>query len=213
MRPRQPARPGWEFPEPPRSEADFRLFHLHARSRMIALARTISGPKIADPEGAAQEAWRRFWPHWVDCPSPWAYLVPCVVSAVRDEQRAMRRAPRATSVGISEEDFTAAVPGYLFMRDQRPSSPPAGQDQHDPELAAALASLSDKDRAVLVLAHELEEERPAAEIATILGISRPAASMRLLRAHARLRRILPDGYPEERHEERAAWNLEERPSP
>jgi hypothetical protein len=37
--------------------------------------------------------------------------------------------------------------------------------------------------------------------------------MRLMRAHARLGRILPDGYPEERYERlREAWNLEERPS-
>src|SRR5260370_10691195 len=142
------------------------------------------------------------------------YLVTCVVSAVRDKQRAIRDAPRVTCVGTSEEDFAAAVPGYLLMSDQRPSRPPAGQDPHDPELAAALASLSDEHREVLALAHELEEERPPAEIARLLGISRPAASMRLTRAHARLGRILPDGYLEERHERlRAAWNLEESPSP
>ena len=214
MRPRQPTRSRWEFPEPPRSEADFYLFYFYARNGMIALARTIGRDKIGDPEDAAQEGWTRFWPHWVDCESPGGYLAMCVVRAVRDRQRAMRKAPPATSVGISEEDFAAAVPGNLLMRDQRSSRLAEGQDSHDPELAAALASLSDKDRAVLVLAHELEEERPAAEIAQILGISRPAASMRLLRAHARLRRILPDGYREERHEEpQAAWNLEERPSP
>jgi RNA polymerase sigma factor (sigma-70 family) len=214
VRPRQSARFQWEFPEPPRGKADFCLFYLHARSRMIALARTIGGDKIGDPEDAAQEGWTRFWPHWADCESPGGYLAMCVMSAVRDRQRAIHDAPRATSVGISGEDFAAAVPRYSLMSDQRPSRPPAGQDPHDPELAAALASLSDKDRAVLVLAHELEEERPAAEIAQILGIRRPAASMRLHRAHARLRRILPDGYPEERHEQpRAAWNLEERPSP
>jgi DNA-directed RNA polymerase specialized sigma24 family protein len=181
---------------------------------MIALVSALGGDKIDDPEQIAENGWRRFYPHWADCPAPEGYLWKCVVSAVRDEQRATAKAPRITCVGTSEEDFVAAVPGYLLMRDQRPPGPPPGQDPFDPELAAALASLSDEHRAVLVLAHELEEERPAAEIAQILGISRPAASMRLNRAHARLRRILPDGYLGERHERlRAAWNLEERPAP
>jgi DNA-directed RNA polymerase specialized sigma24 family protein len=146
-------------------------------------------------------------------PGSGGYLVTCVASAARDKQRVMRGAPRVTCVGTSEEDFAAAVPGYLLMSDQRSSRPPAGQDPHDPELAAALASLSDEHRAVLALAHEFEEERSSAEIAGLLGISRPAASMRLMRAHTRLGRILPDGYPEERYERlREAWNLEERPS-
>lgn len=211
MRARRSARLRWKFPNPPRSEADFRLFYPYARPKMIALARTVDGDKIDDPEEAAQEGWRRFWPHWADCSEPGGYLVRCVVSAVRDKQRAIRDAPRATCVGTSEEDFAAAVPGDLLISDLQPSWPPADEDPHDPELAVALASLSDE---VLALAHELEEERPTAEIAGLLGISRPAASMRLMRAHARLDRILPDGYPEERHERlRATWDLEERPSP
>jgi hypothetical protein len=37
---------------------------------MISLARTIDGGKIDDPEDAAQEGWRRFWPHWADCRDP-----------------------------------------------------------------------------------------------------------------------------------------------
>ena len=37
---------------------------------MIALARTVDGDKIDDPEEAAQEGWRRFWPHWADCSEP-----------------------------------------------------------------------------------------------------------------------------------------------
>jgi len=213
VRPRHPGEFQWKFPKPPRGEADFRLFYRYARSKMIALAWTIDGVNIDDPEEAAQEGWRRFWPHWADCPEPGGYLVKCVVSAVRDKQRARRDAPQITCVGTSEADFAAAVPGYLLMSDQQPSVPPAAQDPHDPELVTALASLSGEHREVLILAHELKEERPTAEIALLLGISRPAASMRLMRAHARLRRILPDGYAEERHERlRAAWNLEERPS-
>jgi DNA-directed RNA polymerase specialized sigma24 family protein len=180
---------------------------------MIALVRALGGDKIYDPEQVAEDGWHRFYPHWADCRNPEGYLRKCVVSAVRDEQRATAEAPWTKCVGVSEERFGAAVPGSQLVRGQRPPGPPPGQDPFDPELAAALASLSDEHRAVLVLAHELEEERPTAEIAQILGISRPAASMRLNRAHARLRRILPDGYLEERHERlRAAWNLE-RPTP
>lgn len=166
------------------------------------------------PEDAAQEGWTRFWPHWADSPDPGGYLVRCAVSAVRDKQRATRSTPPVTYVGASEQDFVSALVASLRISDQRSSVPSADQDPHDPELAAALASLSDEDREVLALAHQLEEKRPTAEIARLLGISRPAASMRLMRAHARLDRILPADYPEERHERlRAAWNLEERPSP
>ena len=126
---------------------------------MIALVSALGGDKIYDPEQIAENGWHRFYPHWADCPAPGGYLRKCVVSAVRDEQRAIAKAPRITCVGASEEDFAAAVPaGYLLMRDQQPSGPPAGQDPFDPELAAALALLSDEHRTVLVLAHELEVE-------------------------------------------------------
>jgi DNA-directed RNA polymerase specialized sigma24 family protein len=198
----------------PRSDDEFRLFYGGLRNRMVALVSALAGDMIPDPEQAAENGWHRFYPHWAKCPAPEVYLRKCVVSEVRDQQRAMLKTPQTTAVGISEEDFAAAVPGSRLLRDQRPAGPPPGREPSDPELAAALTSLSDEQRAVLVLAHELEEERRPAEVAQILGISRPNASMRLLRAHAQLRRILPDGYLEERHERlRAAWNLEERPAP
>ena len=74
-----------------------------------------------------------------------------------------------------------------------------GFDPRDPELTGALASLSDKLRAVVVLDTELNPgERSVAEIAEILQINRVTAHMRLKRAYARLRQILPDSYLEER---------------
>jgi hypothetical protein len=54
---------------------------------------------------------------------------------------------------------------------------------------------------VVVLDTELNPgERTVAEIAQILGINRVTAHMRLSRAYARLRQLLPDGYLEERRE-------------
>jgi len=85
----------------------------------------------------------------------------------------------------------------------------------DPPLAAALASLSDKLREVVVLHTELNPgERTVPEIAQILGINRVTAHMRLNRAYARLRQLLPDGYLEERRARlRDAGGLEERSAP
>lgn len=202
-------------PAPPRNDAEFRLYYEYKRRKMIALVSAMGGGKINDPELVAEVGWYRFYPHWSDCRNPGGYLRSCIVSALRDEQRAMRNDLRITCVGTSEEDFAAVVPAHRLLSNRRPARQLVGLDPSDPELVAALASLSDEHRAVLVLAHELEQgERSYAELAEILGITRAAAAMRLNRAHARLRRILPDGYPKERHERlRAAWNLEERSAP
>jgi DNA-directed RNA polymerase specialized sigma24 family protein len=101
---------------------------------------------------------------------------------------------------------------------QRPAS--AGESWNswkswDPPLAAALASLSDKLREAVVLDTELNPgERTVAKIAQVLGINRVTAHMRLKRAYAQLRQLLPDGYLEERRERlRNAGGLEERSAP
>ena len=85
----------------------------------------------------------------------------------------------------------------------------------DPPLAAAIAALSDKLREVVVLDTELNPgERSVIEIAKMLGIGRVTAHMRLKRAYARLRQLLPESYLEERRERlQGAGGLEERSAP
>jgi len=202
------------FPPAPRSDEEFRLYYYEDRDRMIALAAALGGDRLRDPELVAEDGWYRFYPHWADCPQPTAYLRRCVVSAVRDKQRAMRGDPVVTLAGVSEEDFAAAGAGP-GLRDDRQAAGLAGRDPCDPVLAAALASLSDADREVLVFAYELEPgQRSVAELAQILEINRVAAHMRLTRAQDRLGKILGEGYPAERRERlQEAWKLTERPGP
>jgi DNA-directed RNA polymerase specialized sigma24 family protein len=168
---------------------------------MIALVGAMSGDRIYDPEQTAENGWHRFYPHWKDCDNPWAYLRCCVVNIARDELRAMREAPR---IEQADDSFAEHLP--------YPAPPLMGFDPWDPELTNALASLSDKLRAAAVLDTELNPgERSVAEIAEILQINRVTAHMRLKRAYARLRQILPEGYLEERQARlRATGGLEER---
>lgn len=181
---------------------------------MIGLAAALGGDRLRDPELVAENGWYRFYPHWADCPEPAAYLRRCVVSAVRDEQRAMRGAPLITLAGVSEEDFAAAG-ARPWLPDDPQAAGLAGRDLPDPVLADALASLSDADREVLLLAYELESgQRPVAEIAQILEINRVTAHMRLKRAQARLGEALGEGYPAERRTRlQEAWKLAEGPGP
>jgi DNA-directed RNA polymerase specialized sigma24 family protein len=203
------------FPPPPRGDGEFREFYRDERPRTIGLVAALSGDRIRDPEQVAENAWSDFYPHWADCPAPGGYLRQCVVSAVRDEQRKMRRAPAETLAGVSEDDFTEAGFGPWLRDTPRRPGPAAGRDPFDPALAAALASLSDTDREVLVLAYELEPgQRTVVELAAILEVNRVAAHMRLSRAHARLGKLLGEGYPADRLERlQEALTLRERPAP
>jgi len=188
-------------PPPPRSSASFRLFYEYERPKMIALVSAVGGDRIYDPEQTAENGWHRFYPHWKDCDNPGAYLRACVMNVARDELRAMRGAP---IIELVSDGFAEYLPCL--------SAPLAGFDPWDRELTGALASLSDKLRAAVVLDTELNPgERSVAEIAEMLQITRLAAQMRLRRAYARLRKILADGYLEKRKARlRATGELEER---
>jgi DNA-directed RNA polymerase specialized sigma24 family protein len=183
---------------------------------MIALASAMSGRRLYDPEQTAQEGWHRFYPHWATCDNPPSYLRRCVSSAIRDELRALGSAPVLVHLGDTSVPVTVDLahipPGRQAVA--------AGESwsswtSWDPPLAAAIASLSHKLREVVVLDTELHPgERPVAEIASILGIGRVAAHMRLKRAYDQLGRHLPASYLEERRERlRDAGGLEERSTP
>jgi DNA-directed RNA polymerase specialized sigma24 family protein len=209
-----------EIPPPPRGDDSFEAFYRHERGRMIALAIALGGGKLYDPEQTALDGWYRFHPHWADCDIPAAYLRRCVSSAVRDELRALGNPPVIVHSGHFTEGFVRlpADSRHGFPVSRRPTEarkPWNSWQSWDPPLAAALASLSDKLREVVVLDTELNPgERTVPEIAQILGIARVAAHMRLKRAYARLSQLLPNGYLEERRERlRDAGGLEERSAP
>jgi DNA-directed RNA polymerase specialized sigma24 family protein len=211
-----------EIPPPPRGDDSFREFYRHERGAMIALASAMSGRRLHDPEQTAQDSWQRFYPHWADCDNPASYLRKCVSSVVRDELRALGTPPVIVHADALSDGYVYvpahADQGHLLPGPRRPAAGGEARSSWtswDPPLAAAIASLSDRLREVVVLDTELHPgERPVAEIASILGIGRVAAHMRLKRAYAQLGRHLPEGYLEERRERlRDAGGLEERSAP
>lgn len=135
-----------------------------------------------DPETAADVlgdtllvAWRRFDDVPRSEPLPWLYGVArhCLANAERGVRRRARLAARLAG---------------------QPREEPAGTDATD--LHAALDALGEDDRELLRL-WAWEELRPA-EIATVLGVSANAVSIRLTRARQRLRRLLADDPAEAR---------------
>lgn len=205
-----------EIPPPPRDDDSFREFYQQERGAMIALAIAMSGRRLYDPEQTAQEGWHRFYPHWAACDNPPSYLRRCVSSAVRDELRALGNPPAIVHLGDTSVPV-AAGPGRV-PPGRQPTA--AGESwgswtSWDPPLAAAIAALSHKLREVVVLDTELHPgERPVSEIASILGIGRVAAHMRLKRAYNQLGQLLPDSYLAERRERlRDAEGLEKRSAP
>jgi RNA polymerase sigma-70 factor (ECF subfamily) len=77
----------------------------------------------------------------------------------------------------------------LFAGDTSPSNHLIRQERHE-RLKGALASLSQRDREVLVMRHL--EQLSTAEIAAMLEISEPAVKSRLLRALIRMREQMGD---------------------
>ena len=77
----------------------------------------------------------------------------------------------------------------LFAADTSPSNHLIRQERHE-RLKGALASLSQRDREVLVMRHL--EQLSTAEIAAMLEISEPAVKSRLLRALIRMREQMGD---------------------
>jgi RNA polymerase sigma-70 factor (ECF subfamily) len=106
-------------------------------------------------------------------PLPWAYGVArnCLANAERGERRQRRVAAKVAAVD----------PPALTTR-------PAGSDDVDPDLTAALARLRPEEAELLRL--WAWEQLTPAEIAATLGITANAASIRLHRAREKLREEL-----------------------
>ena len=103
---------------------------------------------------------------------PWAYGVArnCLANAARSVRRQHRLAARIATV------------------DPPAASTPGPGDSGDPDLADALAALREEDAELLRL--WAWEELAPAEIATVLGITPNAASIRLHRAREKLKEEL-----------------------
>lgn len=159
---------------------------------MIGLVRVLVAGAMYDPEGVAQEGWCKFYPHWVDCTYPDAYLRQCMASAVSDALRKVSAEPRTCSLDAPSGPARAGLEAG-----PQPHGDDLEDQPWDPELTRALQQLSPRLREFVVLEVELNlGERSVAEIAGILGIGRAAAYGRRKRAHEELRRLLPAGYPE-----------------
>jgi RNA polymerase sigma factor (sigma-70 family) len=130
-----------------------------------------------DAEDAVAEtfltAWRRLeeMPHGSDA-RPWLYGV--ARNALANQRRSERRRGR--------------LRGRLRAEPSSPAWDRADANEELASVAAAFARLGEEDRELLALA--AWEELDAGEIATVLGCSRNAATIRLHRARRRLARQL-----------------------
>ena len=116
-----------------------------------------------------------------------------VIDAHRRHRQAQRRSmdreqPIAPAVLADHSSFELA--GQLLDREPTPASA-AVRHELQARLQAAIATLDDDDREVILMRHA--EQLSNQEVASLLGLSEAAASMRYLRAVRRLRdTLLPE---------------------
>jgi RNA polymerase sigma-70 factor (ECF subfamily) len=165
-------------------EGDMRAFDAIVSRRLMPtfrLARAILG-STEEAEDATQDAFIAAWrglPTLRDIGRFDAWFSRIVVNACR---MTVRRRPRAQFIplqsDIDEHDIEWHDPGL------------AGLDETD-ALQRAIDQLEVQDRAILALFYL--EDRPLANVASILGIAAGTAKWRLHRARAALKRALDEG--------------------
>jgi RNA polymerase sigma-70 factor (ECF subfamily) len=117
-----------------------------------------------------------------------------VIDAHRRHRKAQRRSldreQPMVLAGLADQSSEQIV-AQLFDQELTPASA-AIQEEMRRRLEAAIASLEDNDRELIVM--KLYENLSNQEVATFLGLTEAATSMRYLRAVRRLRAVLlPDG--------------------
>jgi RNA polymerase sigma-70 factor (ECF subfamily) len=113
-----------------------------------------------------------------------------IIDAHRRHVTSQRRTVTMEHGNLELPDASADVLARgLFADDTSPSNNLARQERHE-RLRTALASLSQRDREVLVMRHL--EQLTTAEIAAMLEITEPAVKSRLLRALIRMREQMGD---------------------
>lgn len=157
-------------PRTPRDDARLARFDRVFRERYEAVRRHAVRCGSSDPDDIAAEAFAALWRRLDDVTdgSERAWLLGAARRLVANQRRgSARRDALADAVAAHARSV--------------PTEPPAG----DPTVAVALAALRPIDRDVLLL--QVWDELEPAEIATVLGISRSAAAVRLHRARKRFR--------------------------
>ncbi|HVE99299.1 MAG TPA: sigma-70 family RNA polymerase sigma factor [Mycobacteriales bacterium] len=156
-------------------EARYRAVFAEVYPKLLAFARRRADPAYVDDVVADTllVAWRRLDEVPAGGELPWCYAVArrCLANQQRSEARRLGLVQRlgATAVSTAGEAW----------------------ESEDSGLNAAMADLPQEDRVVLEL--WAWEDLAPREIATVLGISANAASIRLHRAKRRLRSLLSDG--------------------
>jgi RNA polymerase sigma-70 factor (ECF subfamily) len=111
-----------------------------------------------------------------------------VIDAHRRHVASLRRSVTLEQRDTVLPDASAdALVQRLFADDTSPSNHLMRQERHE-HLKKALASLSQKDREILVMRHL--ERLSTAEIAAMLELSEPAVKSRLFRALIRMRELM-----------------------
>jgi RNA polymerase sigma factor (sigma-70 family) len=112
------------------------------------------------------------WPRISGYENPSAWVARVAISRLRDHRRSLRR--RATAL----------------LRLERPSDVPPPEAALKLDVRAALARLPLKQRIAVVFFYL--DDRPVAEIATLLGVSEGTVNQHLFRAREALRRLLKE---------------------
>lgn len=145
--------------------ASFAGLYAERYARMVRLAHLLTGSN-AIAEEIVQDAFVRVYERWAHVEHPPAYLRQAVVNACRSHRRSRRRERRRSLVTGAE----ATSPEVDEMRD-------------------ALASLTDRQRAAVVL--RFYEDLPEAEIARLLGCRPGTVKSLLARGLDKLRKVIP----------------------
>jgi RNA polymerase sigma factor (sigma-70 family) len=147
------------------------LFAAHART-VLAYARRRTN--AASAEDVLSEVFIVAWRRLDDLPAdPEAWLLACARNALLNHERGEQRRSKLVerlSAHTSRAEFAVEL--------------------NDGVLAQALATLSERDRELLLLL--VWEELPAERAAVVLGCSRQTLRVRTHRARARLARALAD---------------------
>ncbi len=164
---------GQGAPHPPRARFE-EAWRNHSSAILAYAAR-----RTRDPEDAADVladtflvAWRRL-SDLPDEPEARLWLFAVARKVLANQHRTELRRGALTETLIQQTASLTAA----FLR-------PQAEDRRSEQLAAALASLPEADREVLLLAGW--EELSAAQIAVVLGCSAPTARVKLHRARRRL---------------------------
>lgn len=160
--------------------ADFYRSHVQQVQNVLAL----SGASPQDAADATADAFIRAWERWnrvgsMDHPSAWV-----AKTAINANRRRHRRRGRE-----------------VLVESERLEPPPRSDPVPDTDLAAAIRTLSMRQRQVLLLRYGMD--LPEAECADVLGIQPGTASATLTQARRRLAELMgPQSQGKSEHEPR-----------